>query len=121
MFFALTMSSAWAADPAVDADTRARQLNRTGAIEVTAGVAALASGVTVMLVGRGVPGEISTESQRTSDLKSVGGAVLLIGGFTTTLVGGNTLGKAHALREQVAVGAIIDPHGGGGLRIVGTF
>lgn len=120
------MSSALAQAPAPvvdDPEARARALGRTGAVELGVGLAALSTGVAVMLVGRGEPGAISTETQLTADLKSAGGAALLIGGFTTALVGGNTLGRARGYRklaDEVTVGASVDRRGAA-LRIAGTF
>jgi hypothetical protein len=124
MWFVWTMRAALADDPAVeDSEARARALSRVGAVELTTGIAALAGGVVVMIVGRGSPGEISNESQRVSDLRSAGGAALIIGGFTTALVGGNNLGRARGYRrlgEDVTVGAAIDRRGAA-VRVSGTF
>jgi hypothetical protein len=78
----------------------ARRLTWTGGLELGAGAGLLAGGVVVMLVGRGEPGSISTETQATSDIRSIGGATMLIGGLAFTLVGGNALSRASALREQ---------------------
>ena len=106
-----------------DPQARARALTRAGLIEVGAGLGAMTGGLVVMLVGRGEPGEISTETQFVSDVRSAGGAVLTIGGFTTTLVGGNNLARARGYREladKVTVGATVDRRGAT-LRIAGTF
>lgn len=89
---------------------RARNLQRAGLLEITAGTAATAGGLVVMLVGRGPPGEISTETQAVSDLRSIGGSSLLLGGLLTTLVGGDTLGRAKTARETaraLSVSAIL--------------
>jgi multisubunit Na+/H+ antiporter MnhB subunit len=94
----------------------ARRLTRTGGLELGGGLAAAAGGVVVLLVGRGEPGSISTETQATSDVRSIGGASLLVVGLGLSLVGGNTLGRASALRDQARSLQVTVAPGGVGLQ-----
>jgi hypothetical protein len=97
----------------------ARRLTWTGGLELGGGLAALAGGTVLLLVGRGEPGSISTETQATSDMRSVGGAGLIIGGLAFSLVGGNTISRGMALREQAnSLQVSVAP---GGLRLQGRF
>lgn len=116
--------SARAADPPPDFAAQARQHSRAGALQLSLGGAAVGGGLVTLLVGRGEMGEISTESPAVHDLRSVGGAALLIGGFTGVLAGVNSLGRAAAARElaerPVSLAPTLGPDGGG-LSLVGRF
>ncbi|MEQ1503516.1 MAG: hypothetical protein ABMB14_14865 [Myxococcota bacterium] len=94
------------ATTAAEDDAEARRIATTGALEVVGGAGAVAGGLVVLLVGRGAPGEVSTESQAVSDARSVGGSLLLISGLASTLVGVNQLQKAHTLRVRQAAVAL---------------
>jgi hypothetical protein len=131
MLLALTIAAAVAAEPtpapppivptpeAEARGARAQRHRRLGTAALVGGTAATAGGLVVLLVGRGRPGELSKESQAVSDVRSIGGAGLVITGLTVGLVGGSEIGKARALeRGQVAALAPVLLPSGAGLALV---
>jgi hypothetical protein len=106
--------TAFAADGSrTDADRKATQ----GAVELGIGTAAIAGGLTLMLVGRGQAGDISDEEPFVHEARTIGGGVLIIAGITTVLVGANHLSKAKDMREREKVTTlvvpVVGPHGAG--------
>lgn len=115
--------AAHAADPSEDPADQARRYSRNGAVQLSLGTAALGGGLVTLLVGRGTSGEISEESPAVHDLRSIGGAALVLGGFTGVLAGVNNLGRAQAARELSRGVTAVPTVGadGAGLRLVGRF
>jgi hypothetical protein len=112
-------------EPAPVSD-QARRATTVGAIEVGVGSAAILGGLGLMLVGRGPPGEVSDESNAVHDGRTIGGAVLVLGGLTSVALGIDSLSRGARLREQESGGATarLSPlfvPGGGGVTFDLTF
>jgi hypothetical protein len=91
----------------------ARKRTTRGAVEVGVGLAAAAGGVFVLSYQRGDTG-VSHEDPWVMDLRSAGGAALLIGGLTTVVIGGNDVSVGRRLRlEAATLGATWVPGGAG--------
>lgn len=104
----------WAAaappPPVIDPEVERQRYQRRGAVLTTIGAVSVAGGFSIMTIGRGRPGEISTETQLVSDLRSGGGAALLLGGATALILGVRDLNEAHAIRrEQKALTLTVGP------------
>lgn len=94
------LATAHAEPPPPDLGALAGHERRTGTWMTAGGLVAAGGGVAIMSVGRGRSGEISTESLLESDLRSVGGGILLIGGITSTIIGVQHFAEAHSLRRE---------------------
>src|SRR5688572_4082468 len=98
-------------------DAQANRALTVGWLEVGIGTAAIVGGLSVMLVGRGAPGEISDEEPLEHEARTLTGGVVIIAGITSVLVGGSQIGKAKSLREKASASAMIVPfptrHGAG--------
>jgi hypothetical protein len=115
--WALTASAQEA--PLPDPLEEAALASRRGWIGLGAGAAAFGTGLVVLTVGRGPPGELSTEDPLVSDIRSFGGGVLLVSGLAVGLVGSNWLVEARAWKEQAAeVEVAVSP---GGVTVRGRF
>jgi hypothetical protein len=104
----------WAAaappPPVIDLEVERHRYQTRGAVLTTLGAVSAAGGFSLMSIGRGRSGEISTETQLESDLRSGGGAALLIGGAAGLILGVRDLNEAHAIRrEQKALTLTVGP------------
>ncbi|MBX2797502.1 MAG: hypothetical protein KTR31_07540 [Myxococcales bacterium] len=89
----------------------AKRQTTAGVAELAGGGLAIGAGFALMTAGRR-PGQISTEAQGASDLRTMSGIGLLLAGATTMIMGGNMLTKAAVSRdraEKLAVGVRMDP------------
>lgn len=96
------LSAAWAAPapPPIDLAEELRRERKLGIGYVAGGLVAAGGGVAIMSVGRGDPADISEETLIVSDLRSAGGAALLVGGVTATIIGASHLAEARSLRRE---------------------
>lgn len=119
MLALLPLAAAAADAPPADPVAEAKRLSTRGAVEITVGSAAMAGALAVLLVRKGEPGaEIQDPPpQWVLDLRSAGGAVLMMSGFTVVLVGGRDLGKAAAARDA----AVVLVPAANGLALAGVF
>lgn len=115
------LTAAWAAPlpPPVDLAAQERHERKTGIWMTTTGVLLAGGGVAVMSVGRGDPADISEETLLVSDLRSAGGAALLLGGITTTVIGTTHLAEARTLRREQR--GLTFTFGGNHLALSGRF
>ncbi len=92
----------------------AREHTTRGVAEVAAGLALTTGGVLALSLGRGDEGAVSREEPWLMDLRSVGGAVLTMGGLTTLVIGGNDVSIGRRLRlESASVTPALVPGGAG--------
>jgi hypothetical protein len=113
------MAAASAAPATTEAlDLELQRRRRSGTWLTVGGLAAVAGGVSVMTIGRGKPGELSEETLLVSDVRSLSGGLLLIGGITTAIVGANHLAEARAIRREQGLALSVTPSR---LALVGWF
>jgi hypothetical protein len=101
-----------AAPPPVvpDPEAELHRYRSRGAVLTTIGAVSVGGGFALMSVGRGRSGEISSETQLESDLRSAGGGFLMIGGAAGLILGIRDLNEAHAIRrEQKALTLTVGP------------
>ena len=105
-------------------EAQANRALTVGWLEVGLGTAGVVGGLSVMLLGRGEPGEISDEEPLEHEARTLSGGVLVVVGITSVLVGANQLGKAKSLREKASLSAVVVPfpvRQGAGLAIDARF
>jgi hypothetical protein len=92
----------------------ARRHSTRGGAWITSGSLALGGGVAVLLVRKGEPGDPIDASGSTlvNDLRSVGGAVLVMSGFVAVYGGAQELGTGAGLRERARSVTLLPTPGG---------
>jgi hypothetical protein len=105
------------------ADARARSTR--GAVALTAGTVALGGGVATLLVrdDDAKPIRYGTPRSTAADLRSAGGAALVLVGFAGMYAGAHDLGVAAGLRQRARAVALAPAVGigSGGLVLSGRF